>query len=96
MNVMFPAHLDANIHNAPDTTRRQEQFVPWLYDYDYGWTPLHYAARDGRLECVRWLAEIKTPLNARTIAGHGSEWYIWRYVTASHTDMDQAAGSFWD
>ena len=33
---------------------------------------------------------------AQKIAGHASERYIWRYVTSSESDMDQAAESHWE
>jgi len=35
----------------------------------FGWTPLHYAARDGRTDAVRFLLDKGAPLNARTIMG---------------------------
>lgn len=35
----------------------------------FGWTPLHYAARDGRTDAARILAERGAPLDARTIMG---------------------------
>lgn len=35
----------------------------------FGWTPLHYAARDGRTGAARILIERKAPLDARTAAG---------------------------
>jgi ankyrin repeat protein len=35
----------------------------------FGWTPLHYAARDGRTEAARILVEKGAPLDARTIMG---------------------------
>ncbi len=35
----------------------------------FGWTPLHYAARDGRIEAARALVESGAPLDKRTIMG---------------------------
>ena len=35
----------------------------------FGWTPLHYAARDGRTEAARILLEKGAPLNARSTMG---------------------------
>ncbi len=35
----------------------------------FGWTPLHYAARDGRTEAVGAFIDRKVPLDARTIMG---------------------------
>jgi len=35
----------------------------------FGWTPLHYAARDGRTNAARILIERGAPLDARTIMG---------------------------
>ncbi len=35
----------------------------------FGWTPLHYAARDGRTDAARILIEKGAPLDARTIMG---------------------------
>jgi len=35
----------------------------------FGWTPLHYAARDGRSDAVRLLVDRKAPLDARTLMG---------------------------
>ncbi|MCJ7487919.1 MAG: ankyrin repeat domain-containing protein, partial [Candidatus Aminicenantes bacterium] len=35
----------------------------------FGWMPLHYAARDGRADAARLLAERGAPLDARTIMG---------------------------
>ena len=40
-----------------------------------GWTPLHYAALDGRLDAVQKLLERGAPLGPRTIAGQ-SAWNI--------------------
>jgi len=38
----------------------------------FGWTPLHYAARDGRADAARILIERGAPLNARTIMGQSA------------------------
>jgi len=38
----------------------------------YGWTPLHYAAVDGRMQTARVLIERGASINARTIAGQTS------------------------
>jgi len=35
----------------------------------FGWTPLHYAARDGRTDAARILVEKGAPLDARTVMG---------------------------
>jgi ankyrin repeat protein/ketosteroid isomerase-like protein len=35
----------------------------------FGWTPLHYAARDGRVDAARALVGNNAPLDARTIMG---------------------------
>ena len=35
----------------------------------FGWTPLHYAARDGRTEAARILLDKGAPLNVRTVMG---------------------------
>ncbi|HOS99877.1 MAG TPA: ankyrin repeat domain-containing protein [Acidobacteriota bacterium] len=35
----------------------------------FGWTPLHYAARDGRTEAARMLIQRGAPLDARTLMG---------------------------
>lgn len=35
----------------------------------FGWTPLHYAARDGRIDAARALVARGAPLDARTIMG---------------------------
>lgn len=35
----------------------------------FGWTPLHYAARDGRIDAARALVEKGAPLDLRTIMG---------------------------
>ncbi|MBN2345769.1 MAG: ankyrin repeat domain-containing protein, partial [Candidatus Aminicenantes bacterium] len=43
----------------------------------FGWTPLHYAARDGRLEAACILLEKGAPLNSRTIMGQ-SPWDVAR------------------
>jgi len=47
-------------HSAPDS---------------YGWTPLHYAALDGRLDAAQKLIEKGAPLDSRTIAGQ-SAWNV--------------------
>jgi Tol biopolymer transport system component/ankyrin repeat protein len=43
-------------------------FSPGLADR-FGWTPLHYAARDGRTDAARILVERSAPMNTRTIMG---------------------------
>jgi len=30
---------DATFHDAPDASRRARVFIPWAYDFDYGWSP---------------------------------------------------------
>ncbi len=45
---------------------------------------------------LRKWAETKGVRFAQKIAGHASERYIWRYVTPSESDMDEAAESLWD
>ena len=49
-----------------------------------------------RHTALRKWAETKGVRYAQKIAGHASERYIWRYVTPSESDMDEAAESLWD
>ena len=52
----------------------------------FGWTPLHYAARDGRTDAARMLVGKGAPLNARTIMGQTA------YNVAVERKMEAAAG----
>ncbi len=52
----------------------------------FGWTPLHYAARDGRTDAVRILIDKKAPLDVRTIMGQTP------YNIAMERKMEAAAG----
>ncbi len=49
-----------------------------------------------RHTALRKWTEKKGVQFAQKIAGHASERYIWRYVTPSESDMDQAAESLWE
>jgi ankyrin repeat protein len=51
----------------------------------YGWTPLHYAARDGRTDAARILLERGAPLDVRTIMGQTA------YNVAQERDMKEVA-----
>ncbi|MBN2266405.1 MAG: ankyrin repeat domain-containing protein [Candidatus Aminicenantes bacterium] len=51
----------------------------------FGWTPLHYAARDGRTEAARLLVERGAPLDARTIMGQTA------YNVAQERNMEAAS-----
>ncbi len=51
----------------------------------FGWTPLHYAARDGRTEAASILLERGAPLDARTVMGQTP------YNVAVERKMDGAA-----
>jgi hypothetical protein len=67
--VVAPAHGDATVHNAPDASRRVEKLVPWLYDYDYGWTPQREAAEPRPpLQMPPYLRS-SFPLRTSTLAG---------------------------
>jgi ankyrin repeat protein len=52
----------------------------------YGWTPLHYAARDGRTQSALKLIERGSPLNARTLMGQTA------YNIARERGMEAVAG----
>jgi integrase/recombinase XerD len=49
-----------------------------------------------RHTALRKWTEKKGVQFAQKIAGHASERYIWRYVTPSESEMDQAAESLWN
>ncbi len=51
----------------------------------FGWTPLHYAARDGRIDAARILLGKGAPLDARTIMGQTA------YNVAVEREMEAAA-----
>ncbi len=51
----------------------------------FGWTPLHYAARDGRTDAARVLVERGAPLDARSVMGQTA------YNVAVERDMEAAA-----
>jgi ankyrin repeat protein len=51
----------------------------------FGWLPLHYAARDGRVDAVRILIEKGAPLDARTVMGQTA------YNVALERHMEAAA-----
>lgn len=51
----------------------------------FGWTPLHYAARDGRIDAARALVGKGAPLDARTIMGQTA------YNVAQERKMESAA-----
>jgi len=46
----------------------EKKYDPSMADR-FGWTPLHYAARDGRVDAIRILLEKGAPLNVRTVMG---------------------------
>lgn len=52
----------------------------------FGWTPLHYAARDGRTEAAGILIERGAPLDARTLMGQTA------YNVARERGMEGVAG----
>lgn len=52
----------------------------------FGWTPLHYAARDGRVDAARALVERGAPLDARSIMGQTA------YNVAQERAMEIVAG----
>ncbi|MFO7732302.1 MAG: ankyrin repeat domain-containing protein [Candidatus Aminicenantes bacterium] len=52
----------------------------------FGWTPLHYAARDGRVDAARALVERGAPLDARSIMGQTA------YNVAQERAMEAVAG----
>ncbi len=52
----------------------------------FGWTPLHYAVRDGRTDAARILIGKKAPLDARTVMGQTP------YNVAVERKMEAAAG----
>lgn len=56
-------------------------FNPTTQD-SYGWTPLHYAALDGRMDAARKLIEHRAPLDSRTIAGQSA----WNVATERKTE----------
>ncbi len=49
-----------------------------------------------RHTALRKWTEKKGVQFAQKIAGHASERYIWRYVTPSESEMDEAAESLWE
>ena len=56
----------------------------------FGWTPLHYAARDGRTDAVRKLLERGAPIDARTMMGQTA------FNVAQERKMDGAAAALKD
>jgi hypothetical protein len=52
----------------------------------FGWTPLHYAARDGRIDAARALVERGAPLDTRSIMGQTA------YNVARERNMEAVAG----
>ena len=63
----------------------EEGFDPTEPDR-FGWTPLHYAARDGRIDAARALVEEGAPLDSRSIMGQTA------YNVARERDMETVAG----
>ncbi len=53
----------------------------------FGWTPLHYAARDGRTAAVRKLLEHGAPIDARSLMGQTA------FNVAQERKMDAAAAA---
>ena len=60
---------------------------------DFGWTPLHHAAKSQRTECVRWLIAKEVELERRTLAGETDYNHASETVSDPTTALLEAAGA---